>query len=1042
MSVQNTIQGCFLLLVVLALATASHGQAEQPGDLATVERQFRELPMEARRLTGPLFWLHGDESPERLRTYLEKVAEGGNGCFTAESRPHRDWLGPGWYRDLAICLEAAKRLDLHMWIFDEKWWPSGEVGGQVPQQYGSKYMETAAEDVEGPRDVRIEVPEGDKLIAVLAGKVAGGRVDGASLVDLTDRAKDGALQWAAPEGTWKVMTFTWRYSEGRRGRPLVDGASRDAVDWYIRTVYQPHYDRFADDFGKTIRGYFYDEPETPGDWGTEVIPELKRRGIDWKRALVAWKFELADADQQVAAKYQYQDAFAEAWGRTLYGGLTDWCHAHHVQSIGHWLEHGREYLHPKKCAGNMFQVQKYSDMGAIDAVFRQFVPGRKDNSTYQTPKLGSSISHAYGKADDLAMVEIFGARGQDLGYPEMKWWTDHMHVSGINFHIPHSFNPRAPYDRDCPPYFYNGGFEPRWPLYRVYADYTSRLSLLLHGGRHVCPVALLYLGNSYHVGRATPPEEMTTALQDALFDCDWIPYDVFEADMTVAGDELQLREERYRVLIVPAVEVIPHETLVKARAFLDAGGVVVGYGRLPSKSATLGKTSEEVAALRAAIWGEPSEPGLTACHTNAAGGRSYFLPEKPTSEQIQQVLSADAGIRPTLEVLEGDTAGWLHVLHRVKAGSDVFFIANQHHDGPTKQFRLRAHAAGVPECWDAMRGEICSLSHERVAEDAVDFSLTLEPLESVLVVFSPAKRPLPARLEADAKPHAPPIEVKRIGVQAPSPAVESNEETPLAGCPWVWHAGDPPAVPACKRYFRGAVEVPEDRAVAKASIRLTADNDFVLYVNGKEAGRGSGGYEDWRRARTIDLTGHLKAGPNTLAIMATNFDEKPNPAGLIGAYKVVLDDGTQFAGHIDKSWKSTESEVAGWNTAGYDDASWSPVKEIARYGGGPWRAFEDKNAAMTLPPVTEADPFVGRVTVPGDWLRSGLRVCLEADDVPHEAAAAVTVNGHYAGGFIGKPFRLDVTEHLKAGENTVEVVPFAPASVRMTVYPAGGPWTP
>ncbi len=56
----------------------------------------------------------------------------------------------------------------------------------------------------------------------------------------------------------------------------------------------------------------------------------------------------------------------------------------------------------------MVQLQKYSDMGAIDAVFKQFVPGKKDDSTYQTPKLGSSITHAYGKPDDVTMCEIFG----------------------------------------------------------------------------------------------------------------------------------------------------------------------------------------------------------------------------------------------------------------------------------------------------------------------------------------------------------------------------------------------------------------------------------------------------------------------------------------------------------------------------------------------------------------------------------------------------------------------------------------------------------
>ncbi len=100
-------------------------------------------------------------------------------------------------------------------------------------------------------------------------------------------------------------------------------------------------------------------------------------------------------------------------------------------------------------------------MGGIDAVFKQFVMGKREEAenppTWQTPKLASSISHVFGKPDDVAMVEIFGARGQDLTYREMKWWADHMQVSGVNFLIPHSFNPRAPYDTDCPPYFYNGG---------------------------------------------------------------------------------------------------------------------------------------------------------------------------------------------------------------------------------------------------------------------------------------------------------------------------------------------------------------------------------------------------------------------------------------------------------------------------------------------------------------------------------------------------------------------------------------------------------
>ena len=158
-------------------------------------------------------------------------------------------------------------------------------------------------------------------------------------------------------------------------------------------------------------------------------------------------------------------------------------------------------------------------------------------------------------------------------------------------------------------------------------------------------------------------------------------YEVFEKGRRITGKELHLHGERYRVLVVPPVEVIPYATLAKAKAFFAAGGVVLGYGFLPSKSATLGHGSRDIASLCAAIWGQNVVPGVSCCRTSPAGGRSYLLKEKPTCAELQQVLG-DAGIHPTLEVLAGKTSGWLHVLHRVKAGQDLFLVCNQNHQAP------------------------------------------------------------------------------------------------------------------------------------------------------------------------------------------------------------------------------------------------------------------------------------------------------------------------------------------------------------------------
>ena len=207
---------------------------------------------------------------------------------------------------------------------------------------------------------------------------------------------------------------------------------------------------------------------------------------------------------------------------------------------------------------------------------------------------------------------------------------------------------------------------------------------------------------------------------------------------------------------------------------------MVAYGFLPSKSATLGKTAAGHCASCARPSGAQPTPGLTVCKTSPAGGRSYLLPEQPTPEQLQQVLAGDAGIHPTLEVLEGETDHWLHVLHRVKAGRDVFFIANQNHQGEPRSFRFRITADGTPECWDAMRNEITAVPFSRKGRQ-VELSLTLEPNESVLLVFQPKPRALPPRREPGSAAGPRTIAVTRDPAPAPPEPVLSLDQTASAG---------------------------------------------------------------------------------------------------------------------------------------------------------------------------------------------------------------------------------------------------------------------
>lgn len=836
--------------------------------LDRIERDFSQLPPAARRNLGPLFWLHGDESKEQIVSVLEKVRDGGNGTFTVEPRPHKDWLGEGWYRDLGICVDFARANNLTLYIFDDWWWPSQMMGGRVPPQYGSKVLESAAEAVAGPREFSADGYGGDRFIAAVAGRVTeDNAIEPSSLVDLRRHISGGRLAWKVPEGNWRVMRFTWAFrgkQGGQQSMVSVDGADKECVAWFINAVYQPHYDRFSKDFGKTIQGYFYDEPETQGDWGREVGAIIAERKLDLPTLLVAYKYRLSDRDAQTAAFFAYLDCFVEAWGRTMYGGMSDWCRKHNVASMGHFMEHGNDLFSRNLSGGNMMQLQKYSDMGAIDLVCDQLQPGNRNHDIYQMPKIASSIAHVYNKKNDIAADETFGGYGQRLTYPTMKWLTDWQQVRGVNYLIPHSFNVRAPFDYDYPPYFYNRDFEPRYALYRVWADYTSRLSVLLTGGEHVAPVAFLYPGLSVHLGKHQRIEPLTGALQDALYDCDWVPYDAFIDTARIKGRRVAIHKESYPVLIVPAVEVIPCDVLEKAVKFFEAGGVVLGYDRLPTRSATIGRNSADIARLTGTLWGQP-QPGLDVCKTSAAGGKSFFLPAKPTAKDVRQVLAVAAGVVPTLDVIKGETGDWLHVLQRRKNGQDVFLVCNQNLTGGARPFTLRISAPGEPECWDAMRNEITKPVTRRVAKGMVEVDLALAPLESVLLVFRSGTKALPARLE------------------------------------------------------------PESKAVA------------------------------------------------TIPVNRVPSDEKP----------VALP------------------------PAGKGPFTGSPVK---------------------------ADPYDGVCEVGTLIALKDSRVCLEAEGIAPEEAARVTVNGTYAGGFIGQPLRLDVTRLLKAGSNRIRIDPFAPATVRLAVY--------
>lgn len=169
------------------------------------------------------------------------------------------------------------------------------------------------------------------------------------------------------------------------------------------------------------------------------------------------------------------------------------------------------------------------------------------------------------------------------------------------------------------------------------------------------------------------------------------------------------------------------------------------------------------------------------------------------------------------------------------------------------------------------------------------------------------------------------------------PAEWEERALNFVGCQWIWFPedGNPRYLsPQGNRYFRRPFTLPADGAVVRARMLVTVDDQFVLFINGKEVGRSDGKPDAWRRPKTFNLTPALKPGRNLIALLATNTS--PSPAGVIAKLVVEFSEGEPFILVTDGEWRCSDREEADWTGLEFDDHHWVHARSLGRYGIPPW----------------------------------------------------------------------------------------------------------
>ena len=116
-------------------------------------------------------------------------------------------------------------------------------------------------------------------------------------------------------------------------------------------------------------------------------------------------------------------------------------------------------------------------------------------------------------------------------------------------------------------------------------------------------------------------------------------------------------------------------------------------------------------------------------------------------------------------------------------------------------------------------------------------------------------------------------------------------------------------------------DVPAGTKMTSARMRMTVDNGYQFFLDGRELGQGA----DWRALTEYDLTLLLSPGHHALAVNAFNDFFQ---AGLIMDLQVELSDGQTLDIKSDQSWRIAPNDERNWEVLKHPRVNWTPAHII------------------------------------------------------------------------------------------------------------------
>ncbi|MBQ7923467.1 MAG: hypothetical protein IJ325_12995, partial [Clostridia bacterium] len=505
------------------------------------------------------FWSWNDKLEEgELRRQIRRMKEMGmNGFFMhARGGLETEYLSEDWFNCVNACVDEAKKLGMEAWAYDENGWPSGFAGGKLLQDKKNFAVGLKEETV-------TEFPQDEDTVAVYTKK------------------EDGSYNWVTEpvEGCGEYLRIYRHYDSA-----YVDVLDASITKEFLHLTHEEYKKACGEEFGKTMPGFFTDEPQY-FRWGhtySNTLPKVFKEtyGYEIYPGLPA----IFEQNVPGGGKFRFDyyklihELFINNWVKVVY----EWCEENNVQLTGHAVEEfslGGQMM----CCGGVMPFYEYQHIPGIDYL------GRFVSVDIGAKQLGSACAQLGKKK---ALSEMFACCGWDVSPTELKKIADMQYANGVNLMCQHlyPYSERGQRKRDYPLHYSEHN---PWQDAMIPFDWHyNRLGAALAEGEEYAPVLVIHpihgvymqykKGENWHQEAEHHFYHLTLLLSE-----NQIPYHYGDENMmkrmaSVEGDKIKLGLCTYDTVIIPFTYSLDHETAEMLKTYMANGGKVWLYNDVPA----------------------------------------------------------------------------------------------------------------------------------------------------------------------------------------------------------------------------------------------------------------------------------------------------------------------------------------------------------------------------------------------------------------------------------------------------------------------------